>query len=162
MQGNILSHAEQYVKKRKWRKIWHRIVSVLACVVVFCTTYALILPVITSPQISYCGIEDHQHSDSCYEMRPVDERHKSNDSVYSGDSVIRYKKVLICKKEEHCHSLSCYSNPNADLETASDWKSDISDIKLTGNRADDLIAIAESQLGYTESKKITQLQNIVK
>ena len=29
------------------RRVWQKIVSVLACIVVFCTTYALILPAIT-------------------------------------------------------------------------------------------------------------------
>ena len=151
MLSNLPPQAEQYVKKHKWRKVWHKIVSALACVVVFCTTYALILPVITAEQTSYCGIKEHQHSDACYEMRLICGHNETEKSDYDVHTDACYEKVLVCRKEEHCHSLSCYSNPNADLETASDWESSVSGIKLTGKRVKDLIAIARSQLGYKES-----------
>ena len=39
------------------------IVQSLACLVVFCTTYALILPAITLERPTYCGIKEHTHSD---------------------------------------------------------------------------------------------------
>ena len=42
-----------------------------------------------------CGIEEHTHSDSCYE-----------------------KDELICQAQEHIHSLSCYADAEADTETA--------------------------------------------
>ena len=37
----------------------------LAAVVVFCTTYALILPAITL-EGEGCGLEEHIHDESCY------------------------------------------------------------------------------------------------
>lgn len=41
---------EQYIKKRRFLKRWHKLLLVLSCAVVFCTTYALILPAITMEQ----------------------------------------------------------------------------------------------------------------
>ena len=37
------------------KKRWHKAVTVLSCLVVFCTTYALILPAITMTGKPFCG-----------------------------------------------------------------------------------------------------------
>lgn len=52
--------------------------------------------------------------------------------------------------QEHEHIQQCYANPQADIETAQDWELTLP-ADLTGNKADDLLAVAQSQLGYTES-----------
>lgn len=50
---------------------------------------------------------------------------------------------------EHTHTLSCYSDPEADVEEESSWtQSD-----LTGVWAEDVISVAERQIGYTESTR---------
>lgn len=56
---------KEFAKQNKWQSIWRRAVRVMACVVVFCTTYALILPAITMEQ-PLCELEEHVHSDGCY------------------------------------------------------------------------------------------------
>ncbi|MDY2720583.1 MAG: leucine-rich repeat protein [Candidatus Faecousia sp.] len=47
MKRDVLQSAENYAKAHRSRKRWYRLVAGLACVVVFCTVYALILPAIT-------------------------------------------------------------------------------------------------------------------
>lgn len=37
----------KYTKENRRRRMWRRILSTMASIVVFCTTYALILPAIT-------------------------------------------------------------------------------------------------------------------
>ncbi|MBQ8623059.1 MAG: hypothetical protein IJ424_01575 [Oscillospiraceae bacterium] len=59
--------------------------------------------------------------------------------------------VLTCEGEEHSHILSCFSDPEADLETQEDWEKTLENVSLTGVWADDVVAIAQSQLGYAES-----------
>ena len=54
-----------YVKRSKERSIWRKLVRMMACLVVFCTTYALILPVITLDRVYICGLDVHSHSDQC-------------------------------------------------------------------------------------------------
>lgn len=44
-----------------------------------------------------------------------------------------------------------HADPYADVETEDDWDAMFANLKLTGNWAKDLIMVAESQLGYTES-----------
>ena len=96
---------------RKARKIRRRsVVQSLACLVVFCTTYALILPAITLERPTYCGIKEHTHSDECYTMELVcgkeaGEGHTHDDSCYTEH------QNLICGLEEtegHTHTEECY------------------------------------------------------
>lgn len=47
MKHGALQSAEKYTKAHQRKKRWYRVVTGLACVVVFCTVYALILPAIT-------------------------------------------------------------------------------------------------------------------
>ena len=66
MEQNIHSSLEQKIKKQRRKRVWKRIVSVLGSLVVFCTTYALILPAITMSESTYCGNEEHSHDENCY------------------------------------------------------------------------------------------------
>ena len=107
---------------------WVKIVSALASVVVFCTVYALILPAITmSNQDPKCGIEEHTHIAECYDA----------------------EGNIICGLEEHAHSLSCYSDLYAAIEDEGYWSADIPE--LTGDRNADVLAVAQSQIGYREN-----------
>lgn len=108
----------------------------------------------TAAVIYGCGQEEaqpHTHSDECYEVTQVqtctwetDPDHEHTESCYD--------KHLICQQEAHEHSLSCYSDPSADLETAATWEASLPD-QLSGEYAADVLAIAKSQVGYTESTK---------
>ena len=65
MRQNVLQKIAKYLTEYKGRKRWQKVVTCMAAVVVFCTTYALILPAITMED-TYCGMEEHVHSDACY------------------------------------------------------------------------------------------------
>lgn len=66
LQNIALQDVSVAVAKNRRKSIWKRIVSVLACIVVFCTTYALILPALTLERDPSCGIEEHTHTEACY------------------------------------------------------------------------------------------------
>lgn len=112
MEGNMLKHGTGLLLKQKRRKLWHKIVGILACLVVFCTSYALILPAITMERTAYCGKEEHQHDESCYatseilicESEAVSEEHIHTEACYTNE------KTLTCPLEEHTHGQECYSN----------------------------------------------------
>ena len=105
-----------YTSRRRRKKRWRSAVLALAAVVVFCTTYALILPAITMAQKTYCGMEEHRHGDECYEtvllcdkefdvVQP--EGHIHTATCYD------YEEVLTCGLEEcedtlHEHTDDCY------------------------------------------------------
>ena len=92
MRQDVLRNAEKYTKVHKRKRLWHRVVTVLAGVVVFCTTYALILPAITLEK--QCDIPEHTHTDACYaQVTPVE------------------KRVPVCSAqtlEIHQHTADCY------------------------------------------------------
>lgn len=102
-------------------------------------------------EICICGQEEgvpHEHIESCYEETTTiicgqnETVHEHNEGCY--------EKKIICTIDEHMHELICYSNPEADVETADVWEREIPK-ELTGVWADDIIQVAESQLGYKES-----------
>lgn len=92
MRYDALRDAEKYTKVHKRKRLRHRVVTVLAGVVVFCTTYALILPAITLEK--QCDIPEHTHTDACYAQ------------VTSVE-----KRVPACSAETleiHQHTADCY------------------------------------------------------
>ena len=103
-------------RKRKKRS-WRRVTNALSCLIVFCTTYALILPALTletEAQQFYCDKEEHTHTEDCYHSKDplcgkvegeAIEGHVHDDSCYE------IKQTLICpleESEEHVHDESCF------------------------------------------------------
>ena len=138
---------QKYSKERRSRKRWHRVATCLAAVVVFCTTYALILPAITMEK--HCGFTEHTHTDACYTQVTAIEKkvpvctaerlgiHQHTDTCYDADGklicgqadyVVHHHDaacydengVLWCplpETEAHQHTDSCYSKPEPAEET---------------------------------------------
>ena len=72
MQEKLRTEADGYVTRKHRRQIWKRVVGLLACIVVFCTTYALILPAITMEHTGEltCSLQTlgiHTHSADCFD-----------------------------------------------------------------------------------------------
>ena len=102
-------------------------------------------------------LEEHQHTASCL--------------VFSDDALLCETEV----SESHEHDYNCYSSwtflcqlpespeeplptepesdPKADLERRYDWEQTVAHVKLTGDWSHDMLAIAQSQLGYKESTR---------
>ena len=57
-----------------------------------------------------------------------------------------------CPIQEHVHTIECYSDEKADVETQLDWQNMFKDYNFTGNLWEDLVGIAKTQVGYSESK----------
>ena len=95
MRQDAMETVEQYKKAHQRKNRWYKVVTCLAAVVVFCTTYALILPAITME--TKCDIPEHTHTESCYtQVTTVT------------------KKVLVCNADEdHTHDEACYGTTEA-------------------------------------------------
>ena len=101
--NKLLKKIRTILNDRRIRRTMKLVVSVISVIIVFVSTYALILPAITEEKNAACGIEEHQHDESCYESRLVcgqeeSEGHHHDDSCYS------ITKELVCDLEEHQHS----------------------------------------------------------
>ena len=66
MKYDLQQQAEQFKKGHIRKKRWHKVVSVLACITVFATTYALMMPAITMTKETTCGIAEHAHGQECW------------------------------------------------------------------------------------------------
>lgn len=97
-----------------------------------------------------CGQEEHTHSETC---KPEETVFCGKDAHTHGEACRDENGELVCGTEEHTHSLACYADPGADVETAELWEQTFAGVTLTGNWRQDTLAIAETQLGYTESTK---------
>ena len=220
------------LKYKKRRKAWKQVLRVMMCVVVFVTTYMLILPAITKETKTFCGLEEHTHEAACYRdvllceghahteacyasegalicTQPTeghthseacapqtqqtltcqlaeDETHTHGDGCYSLSTTYGCGREevpahthsqqcygqpplicpiptdaghthtdscngreVICGKEAHTHGLVCFSDTTADVETEEVWRATLP--KLDGVSKQNILAIAKSQLGYTES-----------
>lgn len=108
MKTSLLQQAAQFYQNRRRKQLWYRVVSGMACVVVFCTVYALILPAITLEKEPLCGLEEHTHDETCYsesgELICGLEEHVHDESCVAPPEVPSY----ICGKEEHTHDETCY------------------------------------------------------
>lgn len=100
-------------------------------------------------RVLVCNVPEHVHGDACYTEQRVLVCGKSEGEAHVHTDAC-YEEQLICGIEEHTHTADCYADSTADVETASVWERTLPK-KLTGNWVDDLIAVAESQLGYKES-----------
>lgn len=236
------------------QKAWQNVVRTMAVIVVFCTTYALILPAITIETDTICGLtphvhkeecyetvvltdctlpesqghshskecytvietktclleeaEAHTHDDACYQLEAVCGQEETPDHIHAGTCFSAEKQTLVCGKEEteghrhtedctsvreelscgleeheahshtitalvcgfeeHRHDENCYpsketeestegkplpGDSHADVETTEDWEASFATLELTGDWSEDLIALAKTQLGYTESTR---------
>ena len=122
MKNSLLQRAAQFYQNRRRKQLWYRAVSGMACVVVFCTVYALILPAITLEKEPVCGLEEHSHTEECYTTETVwpsteylcAEELAGFVTVHTHDRTCYDRNGdLVCplpQIREHAHDRNCYLN----------------------------------------------------
>ena len=103
------------------------LVALLVAIIVF---WCLKLIGITVTSDTLCDLQEHTHISSCY----------------SGDE-------LVCLKPEHTHTAECFPDKTVDMETTADWLKTLEHITITNNLSENLVAVATSQVGYSESDR---------
>lgn len=218
MRNLVNSYVQKFKKERRERWKAAGVLLVLALLVAVGVSWQLHSTGIAKTNETYCGLEEHQHSEDCYESVLVcgqeeseghthseecyeavstlvcgleeteghthddscydeegnlicgleeAEGHIHDDSCYETEEVLVcdleegeghthtedcYEEQLVCGLEEHTHTVECLSDETADVETAEDWEATLPKDQ-EGTAAEAVVAIAESQLGYTESTK---------
>lgn len=129
-----------------------------------------------------CGMEEgegaHTHGEECYEQERVLICGQEETAYIDGPEIIEESEEEILLEEipdeeplptptptmnpgdgyvsylqmERELSFAGESDPTADLEDELDWWLMFADMPLTGDWAEDLLRVAESQVGYTESE----------
>ena len=118
----------------------------------------------TEPVLA-CGCEEHEHIETCIPQEETDNTITADQLIAEGyycgvaehihaaeNNCFAEDGMLMCTMTEHEHDWICElipSDPTA-IETAEDWETGLPE--LQGNIAADLIAVAQSQLGYEQSE----------
>ncbi|MCD7732864.1 MAG: hypothetical protein LUH56_05435 [Oscillospiraceae bacterium] len=215
MKNTLLAYIDRFRHDRRQRVMLGSVLLVLAVIVTLLVYWQLRLSGVAMTNETYCGYEEHVHTDECYEYTLIceleetghvhdescyeeqqvlvcaleeteghthsescyDEEgnlvcglsestgHTHDESCYETQTVLIcgqeetpdahvhtdecYEKTLICELEEHTHTVECLIDLTADVEDETIWSATIPE--LTGDLRTDIVAIAESQVGYTES-----------
>ena len=107
----LLQDAEPYASAHRRKRRWYQVMTCLAAAVVFCTTYALILPAITLEK--QCALPEHTHTEACYTSvqgdlictQSTEPQHTHTEECY------QETQALVCGMEEstgHTHGAECY------------------------------------------------------
>lgn len=120
--------AKQYLQKSQQNKNMRRgfwtVAAYLSLAVILCVFWYLKLTGITMAGEAFCGMQEHVHGEQC---QPD------------------------CLLEEHIHVENCYSDLSADLETADDWEMSFAHVGRGSTTAENMVLLAQSQLGSGES-----------
>ncbi|MCD7888738.1 MAG: prealbumin-like fold domain-containing protein [Oscillospiraceae bacterium] len=169
MRNTMLIYIDRFRHDRHSRRVLGSVLLVLAIAVFLTAYWQLRLHGIAITNETYCGYEEHVHTDECYETTLIcgldeTEGHIHDESCYDEEGNLIcgleekeahthtdecYEKTLVCELEEHTHTSDCLVDLEADVEDATVWEATLPE--LTGDLRTDIVNIAYSQIGYTES-----------
>ena len=165
--------AQLNIEKRRLHRA-AAILTVLSLLVAVGVSWNLRMTGITMANSAGCGWEEHQHVEECLTEGILicgydcEEQHEEETAPPDGeetDAVIPeeepaeehvhtdecWQREYICGYDEHIHDITCYSDPKADVENQLDWQEMFENYPYTGELYKDLVGIAKTQVGYTES-----------
>lgn len=79
------------LKKKYHYRSYKKVIPIL-CIIALCTVSIMMLPAHSANDL-ICGLVEHTHNETCYEVSTEDSS----------------QKILTCDKQEHTHDESCYS-----------------------------------------------------
>ena len=167
-------------KQRLFRNF--ALLTILSLLVVVVVSWNLRQTGIAIANDASCGMEEHLHTEACVtelvlvcgsgtEAQPEEPAEESTEApteepaTESTEAPAQepehvhteecYQLVYLCGFEEHIHEISCYADVTADLEDWDIWAASIPE--LTGRISEDIVLVAQSQLGIQESTENFEL-----
>lgn len=86
-------------------------IGLLALLVLLCTAVALLLPAFTLEKDVFCGLEEHTHTEACYELVPVCavEEHAAHTHTDACFETVRELSCGLEESEGHTHTDACFA-----------------------------------------------------
>ena len=114
---------------------------------------------VEEPNPDYVPVDEEAFAvfDNAVALQPVVDDSSLDTPVHHHTDAC-YEEVLVCGLPEHHHTVNCLSDPLADVEDEETWSAK-TNVSLTGAWADDLTAVAKSQLGYQQSERNFKLDD---
>ncbi len=101
--------------------------------------------VITMVNEPLCGIEEHEHTDECYEYRLVCGLEENEEHTHTDEC---YEKVLVCGHDEHFHTALCYTDEElTENSVQSEDDEDIISIELPADDENENVELPVFKLG---------------
>lgn len=161
MYGTLQKYGTKFLRQQEKRKQGWVMVFVLCCLVASGVAWKLRLIGVALNDEASCGKIEHQHTEACMQRVLVCGQEEGSPEILQAESNTSqtvhhhtdacYEIQYVCGQEEHLHTLACYADLNADVETAADWEATLPE--NSGVWAEDLLAVAQSQLNYVESSR---------
>ncbi len=148
MKSQVRQYVERITRERRIRRSVNALLAALSVLVAAAVFWQLHDTGMAMVNETFCGEEEHQHDESCQEETVVCGEEEDPEHTHTEAC---YETTLTCEMPEHTHTADCLMDETADVETAADWEATLPPRGGTG--AADVVAIAQSQIGYTESRK---------
>ncbi|MCC8127775.1 MAG: hypothetical protein LIO92_10330 [Clostridiales bacterium] len=157
MGERVLKKIAEYLKDHRWKKKWQAVLTLLAAVVVFGTTYILILPAVTLEKAD-AGVATASDAEKNTSERKATPGNAVKSTTVSGDDPeedgdlifdLDYDLTTRRSLTRGARKLGIDVDMGVPEWMLSGWD-DVPafDGELTGSGSEDLLAVAESQIGY--------------
>ncbi|MCD7864379.1 MAG: Cna B-type domain-containing protein [Lachnospiraceae bacterium] len=135
MRDIVDSYVEKFKEERRRKIRVHGFLLALALVVIAGIAWQLHSTGVALTYDVYCGLEEHQHDESCYEQVLVCGLEETEGVTETEENHTHaeecYEQALVCDLEEHTHTEACMSGESdaetADGETADGTTEEIAD-----------------------------------
>ena len=110
MKNTILTYIDRFRHDHRQRLMLGSVLLVLAVLVTMVVYWQLRYTGITMTNETYCGYEEHTHTDECYEYTLICGLEESEGHTHT-DECYEEQQVLVCGLEEsegHTHTEACY------------------------------------------------------
>ncbi len=118
MRETLGTYAGRIAHERKTRMRFLGILIAVALVVAAGVSWQLHYTGVAAANETYCGIEEHQHTDECYETELTcgleDGEFDPAVAAVHSHSDACYETILTCTLPEHIHTVECLVDPNTE------------------------------------------------
>ncbi len=118
MRETLGTYAGRIAHERKTRMRFLGILIAVALVVAAGVSWQLHYTGVAAANETYCGIEEHQHIDECYETQLIcgleDGEFDPAVAAVHSHSDACYETILTCTLPEHVHTVECLVDPNTE------------------------------------------------
>lgn len=116
MPNKIKAMAAKFRRQHIQKKKTYAVLTTLALAVTVGTVWALVQPAVAMAGKPICGIEEHTHTDECYQRQLICGQEESEVHTHTEEC---FKTELVCTLPEHTHAAECYESaePEAPIES---------------------------------------------
>ena len=103
--NGLNKYIKQCVRDRARRRVLIALLAICAALVAGGVAYEMIKPAITVTAQPICGMQEHVHSQDCYETHLVCGLEEGPEHTHEESC---YATVLVCTQTQHTHEAACY------------------------------------------------------